>query len=388
MRILGKKLYASRHHLRLQQGQVILVTVLLIGLTVSISLFSLIRPRSPSLDVDAQTELALAQAKQALITYASGRATTNRPGELPCPDLDNDGQAGQVSDATCNTTDRQIGRLPWVTLRTADLRDGSGERLWYAVSSNFKNNAVVTPLNSNTPGQLSVTGIAPANSVIAIVFAANTAIAGQNRSAANVNNVVHYLEGENANNDTLFTTAAPSGTFNDRLLAITPSMFFPQVEMRVAREARVLLNAYFATRNFFPFAYGFGGSLPCSTSTLGIMPRNPENCGGGQLDWSSVAIPSWFWPNNWDQVLAYSPAPACTNPAATGCLGVGGFLTVNGTSNIQAVIIAPGVAYTGQSRPCAVITDCLEPPNTTSFPTLTHVTGSNTINDRVVIVAP
>lgn len=221
--------------LRLQQGQAILLAVVLLAMIGSIAMVSFIKPRNPALDSNAQTAQALAQAKEALIAYATARYN-ERPGELPCPDRDNNGTA----QSSCNTVTTQIGRLPWSTLGLSDLRDGAGERLWYAVSHNFKNNTAVTPLNSNTPGQLSVTGIAPASNVIAIVFAAGAAVAGQTRSTANVNNVAHYLEGENANGDTTFTTAVSSGTFNDRLLAITAAMFFsPGGDARRARSACV-----------------------------------------------------------------------------------------------------------------------------------------------------
>ncbi|MEQ1773192.1 MAG: hypothetical protein ABL891_05345 [Burkholderiales bacterium] len=365
----------------------ILITVLLIGTVVGISLFSLIRPRNPTLEDNVQTEQALAQARQALIAYASARLSTNRPGELPCPDTNNNGTA----EANCNTAASRLGRFPWSTLGAPDLRDGSGERLWYALSSNFKNATAVTPLNSNTPGQLTVTGLAPATNVIAIVFAPGPVIAGQNRTAGNVNNAAHYLEGENSNGDTIFTSAAPSTTLNDRLLAITAGNFFPQVEMRVAREARVTLNAYFNNpgRRYFPFAHAYGGAGLCAASSQGRIPTNPVNCGGGQQTWpGGVAFPAWFFTNNWHQVLFYSVAPACTNPASPNCAGAGGLLTVNGVGGIRALLITPGTSFTGQVRPCGTITDCLEPPNTTSFPSFTHTPGSSTANDRVVIIAP
>jgi hypothetical protein len=62
------------------------------------------------------------------------------PGYLPCPDLDDDGWA----EPTCGSQNgesgqsERLGRLPWKTLGLADLRDGHGERLWYAVSSKYK----------------------------------------------------------------------------------------------------------------------------------------------------------------------------------------------------------------------------------------------------------
>jgi hypothetical protein len=88
------------------------------------------------------TERALAQAREALVSHAADRPIDDRvgPGYLPCPDLDDDGWA----ESTCGSlaghvgqADR-LGRLPWKTLGLPDLRDGHGERLWYAVSTRYK----------------------------------------------------------------------------------------------------------------------------------------------------------------------------------------------------------------------------------------------------------
>lgn len=85
---------------------------------------------------------ALAQARDALIAYAADRPIDAAvgPGYLPCPDLDGDGWA----ETTCGSLagdigqERRLGRLPWKTLGMPDLRDGHGERLWYAVSTKYK----------------------------------------------------------------------------------------------------------------------------------------------------------------------------------------------------------------------------------------------------------
>jgi len=91
---------------------------------------------------DRITERALAQAREALIAYAAERPIDGAvgPGYLPCPDTDDDGWA----ESTCGSlsghlgqADR-LGRLPWKTLGLPDLRDGAGERLWYAVSTRHK----------------------------------------------------------------------------------------------------------------------------------------------------------------------------------------------------------------------------------------------------------
>ena len=88
------------------------------------------------------TERALAQAREALLAYGAERPISREvgPGYLPCPDTDDDGWA----QATCGSLsghlgqDERLGRLPWKTLGLPDLRDGHGERLWYAVSSRHK----------------------------------------------------------------------------------------------------------------------------------------------------------------------------------------------------------------------------------------------------------
>src|SRR5690348_14815456 len=91
---------------------------------------------------DRVTERALAQAREALIAYAAERPIDAAvgPGYLPCPDADDDGWA----ESTCGSLSghlgqaERLGRLPWKTLGLPDLRDGSGERLWYAVSTRHK----------------------------------------------------------------------------------------------------------------------------------------------------------------------------------------------------------------------------------------------------------
>ncbi len=88
------------------------------------------------------SQRALAEAREALIAYAADHPVNSAvgPGYLPCPDLDDDGWA----EATCGSQngdsgqEQRLGRLPWKTLGLADLRDGYGERLWYAVSSKYK----------------------------------------------------------------------------------------------------------------------------------------------------------------------------------------------------------------------------------------------------------
>lgn len=103
-----------------------------------------LRAGTSSLEQDRArlTESALAQAREALIAYAADHPVNASvgPGYLPCPDLDNDGWAEPTCGSLAGDTgqDQRLGRFPWKTLGVPDLRDGHGERLWYAVSTKYK----------------------------------------------------------------------------------------------------------------------------------------------------------------------------------------------------------------------------------------------------------
>jgi hypothetical protein len=140
---------------------VVLVAVigfLLIGVLLGVA-------RGSAIETERQKRNAqtLAKAKEALIAYAVAvqpDTLAKRPGDLPCPDLDNDGDA----EATCSNASTRVGRLPWRTLGLSDLRDADGERLWYALSTNFRRSTVnqcehpgdPACLNSETPGTITV----------------------------------------------------------------------------------------------------------------------------------------------------------------------------------------------------------------------------------------
>ena len=104
-------------------------------------------------------ERILREAKQALLQYAYnypqlGPDKDDGPGRLPCADLDNDGlEEYTISCAGLS----KIGRFPWreAGLGFYDARDASGERLWYAVSSDFGRGGSLA-INSHSSGGITV----------------------------------------------------------------------------------------------------------------------------------------------------------------------------------------------------------------------------------------
>jgi type II secretory pathway pseudopilin PulG len=264
---------------------------------------------------------ALNQAKAALIAYAASEewqlykalpqtppTAYVQPGSLPCPDQDNDG------DADCWTpyTSSMIGRLPWKTIGSDDLRDASGEGLWYALSQNFRKyqcppnspGAGCTTINSDTQGQLTVTGTAlgtvPTTNVVAIIFAPGLPVQGQVRDAANINSAASYLEGLNLGDPVNYivdTTAPPS---NDRLLTITQAELMAAVEpaaaAKIEHDVKPLLQDYFNKWHAYPFAVPWPGAGPpaLQSAYLGVAGQTegllPLTNTPPSFDWLSSPI--------------------------------------------------------------------------------------------------
>ena len=201
---------------------------------------------------EERTRIALYQAKQALIGYAvsfpeidalSGTDEIDGPGYLPCPDISKNGVAGTSCSDAGNTT---IGRLPYKTLELEELRDASGQQLWYAISENFRNNPKLVPLNSESPAsaQLSLDSV---NDIVAVIIAPGDVVGNQSRNPSETiiaNEIQQYLEDDNNDFDTAFVTTAGTD-FNDVVTFITREELMTAVEKRVLGEVKVTLSDYF-----------------------------------------------------------------------------------------------------------------------------------------------
>jgi hypothetical protein len=167
-----------------QRGAALFIILLLLVIGAGIVFVSRLKRIEPELNAQRRTAAALAEAKQALLGYAA--RDLNRPGSLPCADINNDGDTTVGIDASCGPD--ATGRLPWRLLDLPDLRDGSGERLWYVVSPSFRA-FLATPINTNTPGQISLrdaNGIVlndasgvPSTGIVAAVVAPGAALTRQ-----------------------------------------------------------------------------------------------------------------------------------------------------------------------------------------------------------------
>ena len=216
---------------------------------------------------EERTRAALAMAKEALIHYAV--ADSNRPGELPCPDHDGDGRlilnidflGGR--DVPCAT---RRGWLPFRSLGVEELRDGTSERLWYAVADTHHAGHSAA-LNSDVPGEL---GVGSAGDIVAVVIAPGFPVdrrQGRERdegsSASSAARLVSaYLESANADAapDRFADGTRPSRQVNDRLLPITRRELVRVVEKRVIGEVSLALNAFYRDHGALPWLEPLGDS--------------------------------------------------------------------------------------------------------------------------------
>lgn len=378
---------------RTQQGAALLVLTMIIALIASAAMIQYFNQANIRQLKIQKTQQSLAVAKQALLAYSTENlnAGTNcnfncaRPGDLPCPDVNNDGNA----EIACNTQTSRIGRLPWKTLGIDDIRDGAGERLWYAVSERFKNNTRVLPLNSDTLGTISlknakghlINDAANGTGLVAVIIAPNEILTRadnlqQNRSASNMNNPQHFLDiatnednadfVENSANGFTLGTLSQGGSINDTIMSITKNEINTVTETRVLAEAMEAMLNHLCKRetdtkinantniknrtcvNPTTSAFLPDPALVTDVSCLGTATiansacsaDNSVNLGrisvGGNANWTSKdansilrgnAENNWFQQNGWREMIFYARAPACQE-STKNCSGAG-FLTLN-----------------------------------------------------------
>lgn len=355
---------------RAQQGYTLLPLLAFIGIAAASVVYVWGASREQIASREQRTSAALAVARDALIGRAA--ADDTRPGSLPCPDVDNDGTA----DGAFGNCTSYLGRLPWRTLGLPDVRDGWGERLWYALSPGYRDNPGAGALNSDTPGIYRITdasGGIRTEDAPAVVLAPGPTLGSQSRGAGNQSLVAMYLDGENANGDATYILASTTNSFNDKLIAITREDLFRPIVARVAKEVQIALERYRSANQYYPAANPYTAGAPsyyCDPATL--RGRIPLTIRGASLAgcashaaWNGE-FPDWFFDNDWHLVTHYAVSSACADTSAaaqSSCTANGGPdpLTIAGVSDtVRVVVIVSGPPRGVQTRPCASAGECLE----------------------------
>ena len=207
--------YLSKQTMVNQKGAALIVLVLAFLMATSVLVISNYSIDKGKISYEKRTTESLALAKEALIsftaTYHEQLSATNEPrdgmfGFLPCPD--NTSSAEGVASTSCGVKfQSNLGRLPWKTLGISPVKDGSGNCLWYVVSSEYKNVGPIDRANLASPAGLTrsemlnedsngsftlydsavnmIAGTIPETRPVAIIIAPGGALAGQNRTHDN-----------------------------------------------------------------------------------------------------------------------------------------------------------------------------------------------------------
>lgn len=376
-----------------QKGVALIVFAILMLITVgSLYIANTRTSFTPKVKARMDSQYALSQARDALMAFSLGYyynaaspavppATvpfSNILGRLPFPDRNQDtptrdynGESDCITGALQNN--HLIGKFPWRREGTPcpnfeinlDVRDSSGERLWYAVSRNMVRHNSNTAFNSDT---LNITtnwitvydqfGNILSNRVAFVLLAPGKSINGQRRTA--IAPAIRYLDSFNVpgvgvvnNYDAIpdFVIADESNTFNDQLIYVTIDQLMPLIEKRVLSEFRSLLGNHQTTNGAYPWpallgdqnndcdntlTSGFiaisGGAIPCPAGEFLTIP--------GRQDYL----------NQWLPFIYYAVRSDCVGPGGNvaGCGNQvnGNELSLDGINNRDVVLIMTSNAIT------------------------------------------
>lgn len=284
-----------------QKGAAILLLMLIIFLGSTYWLLESGTSVSALSDLEKKTAQALFLAEQALIGRSAMDAS--RPGSLPCPDTNNDGVAELFSGNHCPS---YVGRLPWKTLGTQQLRDGYGNTLWYALSPSLRDHPAAQPINPSRTLELNIDSL---TNIAAIIFAPGPPLAGQNGRTSNA--AADYLDASNADGDFTYSSGPRSESFNDQTLTISREEIFRTVNIRVLREIRgpdnnapaapsYGLRHFLSTTPNYPLADSNGDGYGDTTAS-GTLPYNDLAMN------SATLFPPYAWmiPNDWLSAVSY-----------------------------------------------------------------------------------
>jgi hypothetical protein len=324
-----------------------------------------------------QSSSVLVQARDALIGWSVNHPVA--PGTLPYPDRNADpARYDDRSDCPAGATSRALalGRLPQrpddaaacVQLLAGlgvDLRDASGEKLWYAVSPyvlstlgayRIINDATTTLPNQPNPNPNSwITvrnsrGQVLSNRVAFVVLSAGPPLNGQNRAGV-APAAQQFLDAvtiggatyRNSDNDLDFimypdsrTTANPNDNFNDELYFVTIDELMTAVRARVLNVASSALRDFAVARDaetgpandgYFPYAATMTPTYePDIAQCVGRLPVDPPSypvLRPAALDpyFPVLPLPNWFRRNRWEQYVTYNVGQASTIPPQVPCVG-------------------------------------------------------------------
>ncbi len=298
---MNSRIFAAR-----QKGAALLLMMLVI-LTAATAVLA---TRLSAVDVRARrladTGVALAQARAALVDYASVYSDlTAGQLNLPCPDLDETGGflEGEAHTSACGARGvTMLGRLPWKTLGIAPPADGASECLWYVVSGAYKEagGATAEMINPDTNGQLQLYGIEAGTVVegaqaqyrpVAMIIAAMGPVNAQTRASASTGSqcsdsylATNFLDTDSASG---ISNAVLSGLPDSVEMFASGAGYQPTHNDRIAVVTRADIERAATGRNDFePNMRSLGSAIALCLANY--ASNNPGGMNDRRLPWPAA----------------------------------------------------------------------------------------------------
>ena len=335
-----------------QQGAALLLIIMVLFVSISTMIFATANNQTLSIQQNLETRNELYLAKEMLLAYAMQypdiSGSSNGPGRLPCPDIDND--TNHYPETSCSTTVATFqGRLPQKldpslegTLIFSNEYADIDQQFWYAVDPNFHTSTSNT-VNSNSPGSgaFSLDG---SGDIVAVLIAPGEMVGSQTRNSSATDDS-NYLEGGNQNGTTYVSRyAADPDNFNDQIVTITHSELMTAAVNRVIQEVKIGLDKYHqgnyssygSSGYYYTTNPGHNNGGNCSGPWYGARQQYPRTY-TYESGYSSYCImrdeqyqffnhamseaPSWYTSDGWDAVTQYTNSGSYHNATVsfTGC---------------------------------------------------------------------
>lgn len=308
----------------------------------------------------------LERAKQALIAFSAFNITAHsasrKPGELPCPDHDNNGTSGVADGIAGEKCLAYRGWLPWATLAAGELKDSSGARLWYGVSDAYQT-ANQSAIGPDTAGALTLDG----SPVAAVIIAPGSLLRFQGgRPVDNWDADSHdtvYLDYWNAdgadagqpdepamssyftipNNNPPSSPGDPDYEApNDIVVGVTAREIMSVAKVRVLEYVHEVLTDFYSDKGYLPYAAEIDGACqePPGGIEQGFLPHDSAN------SCAELVFYDWFKdPAGWHNRVYYIVSSKCV-PGTVNCDGSGDYLTYDG-ENVRALLLLAGEELSG-----------------------------------------
>lgn len=389
-----------------QRGAALIIMLVVLVVGIAAILVNSLTSSKINIARQATTAAALAQAKDALIGFATAYSDTHSgeaPGYLPCPDDSGGNPEGSAEIQCLNQNFSVMGRLPWKTLGLPAIRDGDGVCLWYAVSGTYKYNPKTSLMNWDTKGKFKVyaaDNTLLSDDVVAVIFAPGAVLPGQvhysagapvcggNYSPTNYLDSFNGINNYNAGNEK-FIQGIKGGSFNDQMIFITRQEIWNAIQKRTQSTLKLMtqrvaecladygrhnnydsghkslpwpapltLSDYGVVANYNDDANRYYGRVPYivndskadssnSMSGTNLMANNGLDCPNYSATPSTELQLLYPWWDNWKDHLFYALSREY-RPKNSDTNSCGNCIEINGSGNYAAVVMFAGRSLSGQ----------------------------------------